>query len=1462
MYGDKYPSLPVPVRENYDFMGWYTDLTGGSRITTSTDVTEAEPHTLYARWRGQRVTVSFDGNGYTGTINSKRVRYKENYGDLPAPERAGYKFEGWFTTADGTDEITKDSTVENSENHTLYAHWSGLKYTLEFDANGGTCDTRYIEVTFGSTYRELPEPEWEGHEFAGWYTASSGGKKITADTTVSADNFNPSATSHIVYAQWTGKRIKVTLDANGGTCDKDEVTAVVGAKYPTLPTPKKDKYEFAGWYTSLTGGSEVTASTEVTETEPHTLYARWAGKKVTVSFDGNGYTRTINPITPRYNETYGDLPEPVRPGYELIGWFTSADGADEITADSVVENSNDHTLYAHWSGLKYTLEFDPNGGTCGTDDKEVTFGSAYGELPDASRDGYDFAGWYTAASGGKKIEAQMFVSTQNFNLQASVHKIYAHWTGKQYTITLDANGGTVQPGTTTVTFGSTYGELPRPSRSGFTFSGWFTEATGGTQVKADTFVSADNLDITSDTHKLYAHWKGKKVRVRFSAGNLGNVKGNFYQKDVYAGEPYGELPEVEPFANYEFTGWFTKETGGDRVTPDTAVTASENHTLYAQYKGKDIAVTFDVNGGRALPDDQKARTVNYDSPYGELPVPERDGHDFLGWYYSLDASDPAIVTDATNVDNAEAHTLYARWRIKRFTVTFDANGGYWEDDGNNTKTVTKEWNSVISEKDLSSSGNPISSVQKFDGWYKDKTGVDALSEEDRVTDDMTVYAGWSAVEQGFFISGLKNSYTYTGEQIRPDITVYDTAVTPDRPLRENVDYTLSYANNVNAGKADDPVMKKRPAVTIKGKGNYQKSQTLYFTIVPARFDTGDNRTFSKGFAVTVADKKYSGSKQISKPAIKLGKKTLSEGRDYTVSYEGDTLVGGNPVNPGKVTVKVTAKDGGNFTGSAETGYYIYEKQKNIGDAYTVPIPDQVYTGRGMTVDDIIPYVTVKENKNSGALARGGESDAAGEYYVRFADGADTENVGTVSLEIIGKGRYANSRKTVRFKIVAADIRGCSILPKDTVYDGTAKQPKVTVTRGTGTDAAILEEGRDYTVSYSNNINAAGAGSGNKAPMAIIKGKGNYAGSSATVPFTIKPLALSASDLEISVPNQKAANGKTYDAKSIGGELKYYNPVLGKSIKLVYGKDYDTVFDYDARSRVQTASFVLKSNYENDMQINGGKIEKQFIIGAFLPSLFYAADYDIVADDEGLTYTGAAIKPKITVVLKTSGTRIVLTEGKDYKVSYSNNTNACDKNASDKAPSWKITGAGIFTGTVERKFTIHKRSLNDGFELSAADVKCTGKAQKPSVKVIDKTTGKVLKASEYTLAYTDTSRVTDEAVLTATGNGERGTGNYCGKLSVSFRVYEKAISSAYFEGIADRPYTGKRIIPDDALIKGYSSRGGTELIKGRDYELEYGPNTALGTGTVTVTGKGDYGGTAVLKFKIVPKQLAELRNKQE
>ena len=143
-----------------------------------------------------------------------------------------------------------------------------------------------------------------------------------------------------------------------------------------------------------------------------------------------------------------------------------------------------------------------------------------------------------------------------------------------YTLSFNANGGSVSTASKDITFGVAYGTLPTPSKAGNTFLGWYTELSGGVKVD-DTTICDQTNDIT-----LYARWEINSYTVYFNINGGTSLSTN--SKTVNYGDKFGTLP-VPTRTNGIFLGWFTQSTDGTKVTEDTIYTTLNDITLYAHW---------------------------------------------------------------------------------------------------------------------------------------------------------------------------------------------------------------------------------------------------------------------------------------------------------------------------------------------------------------------------------------------------------------------------------------------------------------------------------------------------------------------------------------------------------------------------------------------------------------------------------------------------------------------------------------------------------------------------------------------------------------------------------------------------------------------------------------------------------------------------------------------------------------
>ena len=432
------------------------------------------------------VTVTLNPNGGSVTPTSLTLALGSTYGTLPTPSYSTYVFKGWYTAATGGSEVTSDTVMDKSSDHTLYAHWS-ITYKVTFNPNGGSVTPSSITVENGDKYGELPTPVRTKYKFAGWYTDATDGDEVISTTVVDL-------TGNItLYAHWVAVH-NVTFNANGGSVTTTSKEVEDGSTYGSLPTPTRTGYVFDGWYTAVSGGTLVTSTTAVSGTEDETLYAHWSIGTYTITFVSNGGTAVAS-ITQEYNTPIQEPTSPTRSGAEFGGWYADASLTTKFVFSTMP--GSDTNVYALWL-VKSTVTFNPTSGSCSTLSKTVTSHSAYGELPTPTLEGYTFVGWYTSLSEGSEVTASTSVT------ETSDHSLYARWSINSYTISFNTLGGSVVYAITK--------EYKQPitlptdvTKEGYRFHGWYEDSNCVTPTTITTMPAHDTI--------LYAKWTESKSSV-------------------------------------------------------------------------------------------------------------------------------------------------------------------------------------------------------------------------------------------------------------------------------------------------------------------------------------------------------------------------------------------------------------------------------------------------------------------------------------------------------------------------------------------------------------------------------------------------------------------------------------------------------------------------------------------------------------------------------------------------------------------------------------------------------------------------------------------------------------------------------------------------------------------------------------------------------------------------------------
>lgn len=370
--------------------------------------------------------VTFDPN--SGTVGTKLYALKNQQVSEPVPpEKKDCEFVGWYTNPEGKGEPWDFVMDRVSSDMTLYAKYRPLQFSVTFDAQGGSCDVKQKDYSFGLAMGELPVPTRTNYQFIGWYSRADGNGDLYTNSTIM-----PRSDTKL-YAAWLqeGKSLVVDFSGNGGELDSEKVLVPYNTAISSFPNATRKGCTFVEWNSKADGtGDTYNKNTKVIHNNL-TLYAIWKTKSPTVTLDPNKGTVSKDSFTVKYNTAIGNIPAPKRDGYEFTGWYYQ-DGRKFSSTDKMPDK--DIKLTAKWRGFEYMILFDAKKGTMpGEDTMYASCGDKIGKLPVPVRKGYEFTGWYTKSNGkGTKYTADSEMPEKDLTLYAGWKKITQYATAVKF----------------------------------------------------------------------------------------------------------------------------------------------------------------------------------------------------------------------------------------------------------------------------------------------------------------------------------------------------------------------------------------------------------------------------------------------------------------------------------------------------------------------------------------------------------------------------------------------------------------------------------------------------------------------------------------------------------------------------------------------------------------------------------------------------------------------------------------------------------------------------------------------------------------------------------------------------------------------------------------------------------------------------------------------------------------------
>ncbi|MBQ6285622.1 MAG: InlB B-repeat-containing protein [Bacilli bacterium] len=622
-------TLPTIEREDYIFDGWYTSETGGTKITSST--LAKGNVTYHAQWlksvalatvspqsitltRGETTTISVTGvdEEYTLTSNNERIAIVED--------------NVVTAVAKGTTTISINGAVSN-KTKAVNTTINPIMYTISFDSQGGT-EVEDIEGEENTAIGALPTTEKENYIFAGWYTAPTGGTKIYNQTDVTGTT--------TYYAHWLKSVALATITP-------ESISLIIGQTTTISVTGADEEY-------TITSNNEEVATVEnnvVTAVAKGTTTLTVRGtvsnktKTVNVTITTGAHTVTFDPrggssvedIEVEDDAAIGTLPTSEKENYELIGWYTSANGGTKITSSTKI--TDDVTYYAHWNQIDLDLTkvfYIPgsctfNGSATASQVGNITSDSPQGCVSTINPSGNDID--YTDV---KYIDSQISLfSTDNFEKDFELG----------FTLNEFIRDDTVNTQSTIVN-----SKLENS-----------TEKYPGFVIRRNTNKFELTERFGNDTYAAqFVYAAGMNIRVSRQDGVI------FYSID---GGKWISLQSIKSYdKRFNLTTWFgamSKETNmastGEGSTADRYFKGNISNVYIKLETGSATkhTVTFDPKGGSAIFTSKQVKDGN--KIFG-LPTATRNNMELEGWY--TDETYTTKVTEDTIIN--EDVTFVAKWK--------------------------------------------------------------------------------------------------------------------------------------------------------------------------------------------------------------------------------------------------------------------------------------------------------------------------------------------------------------------------------------------------------------------------------------------------------------------------------------------------------------------------------------------------------------------------------------------------------------------------------------------------------------------------------------------------------------------------------------------------------------------------------------------------------------------------------
>ncbi|WP_303050673.1 MBG domain-containing protein [uncultured Slackia sp.] len=877
----------------------------------------------------------------------------------------------------------------------------------------------------------------------------------------------------------------------------------------------------------------------------------------------------------------------------------------------------------------------------------------------------------------------------------------------------------------------------------------------------------------------------------------------------------------ENFSNVEFVvedGWLKIE-GGEIDQDGVVWNTHDNQKVYdgtplAAYAatatdkhGNALNVEYGIDG-KTWTSDPSQITITH---FGYQPVLLRaTGSNYAEGQYAVSYESIAITKRLVTLTSEGGNKPYDGTPLTNGTVTATAKGegvGFIDGEGVSFDVTGSQTEKGESDNTFTYTFNEGTS--EADYWVTTKPGkLIVTADENEVVVTITENGG---------------NVEYDGTE--KSVSGYEFSASNE--LYKKSDFTFSGNDTVKGTNVGTYDMELKPSDFTNNNQNFSKVTFVIvdgqLEITPKDIKTGENMSVE-----ALADVVYNGQPQLLKPVVKDGEKTLVEGTDYTLSYEGDTT------NVG--TVKVVVTGIGNYAGTTDVTYKITQRSVTL----TSVTDSKPYDGTALTR----PNVTAT-----------GDGFVDGEVTnVRATGSVTTVAEGEVVNTIVydegvnfKAGNYDITKKEGKLSITALSAEdGLAITPNNAEYTYNAESHSAgsasasASVAGTNVSLEYRVEGSPDTEWRSNvsEITAINAGT---VTIEVRASADNYSG----YKHAKQTLTINKRDVELT----SASATKVYDGTALTKDWVDMGPNRADT-----GFIWTDLADDGQVHATGSQTVVGKSENTISYKLKDGAASNYNIIGEHLGTL-EVTEQSIVPDPKNPeSYTGVTISnPSDSVyngeehkwapeVKDAKGNALV--EGTDYAVSYDT-----DNFIDAKTITVTITGKGNYTGTATKTYKITPAPLTvnansdsrvyDGTPLTAGGT-------------IEGLVGDETATAKTEGSQTEVGSSANKVVGIEWGTAEDGNYYIQSQNDGTLTVTAKSIATSGMTvgDLFDVVYSGT-----EQAQKPEVKDGDTALVEGTDYDLDFSEDkTNVGTVTVVVTGKGNYAGEVTRTYQIVPAKL--------